>query len=110
MNEIFGDENFLGMFVWQSKKGKGANNVVTDHEYVLCYSREAVQDSTSKILIEGEELNQVDDKGSYRLGRELNKWGASSRREDRPKMYFPIPGPNGIVGTLNLYHAKMVHI
>ena len=25
----------------------------------------------------------------------MNKWGAGSRREDSPSMFYPIPGPNG---------------
>lgn len=41
------------------------------------------------------ELNLEDDKGKYFKGRELNKWGAGSRREDAPGMWFPIDGPNG---------------
>ena len=45
--------------------------------------------------IEAENLDQEDNIGSFRLGRELNKWGANSRREDRPTMFFPIPSPEG---------------
>jgi adenine-specific DNA-methyltransferase len=45
--------------------------------------------------IKGEELDMKDEKGPYRKGRELNKWGADSRREDSPSMWFPIEGPNG---------------
>jgi adenine-specific DNA-methyltransferase len=41
------------------------------------------------------ELNLTDEKGKYAKGRELNKWGAGSRREDSPGMWFPIKGPNG---------------
>lgn len=97
LNEIFGEENFIGMFVWQSKKGGGSDNsgVVKDQEYVVCYGKKNYTQALSKIEIEAEELNQEDERGSYRLGRELNKWGANSRREDRPTMFFPIPGPNG---------------
>ena len=40
-------------------------------------------------------MDKQDEKGNYRRGRELNKWGSNSRREDRPTMYFPIKGPNG---------------
>ncbi len=97
MNEIFGEENFIGMFVWQSKKGGGSDTatIVSDQEYVLCFSRTGGSKSLTKLVIEAEELHLVDAKGPYRRGRELNKWGANSRREDRPTMYFPIPGPNG---------------
>ncbi len=95
-DEIFGEDNFLANFVWQSKKGGGSDsrNIVTDHEYVLCYAKAAISVHISKIMIEAEPLDKVDHIGPYRLGRELNKWGSNSRREDRPTMYFPISGPN----------------
>jgi adenine-specific DNA-methyltransferase len=96
MNEVFGAENFVGMFVWQSKKGGGSDNTsVVDQEYVVCFAKTSTLNALSRLTLEAEALDKVDDKGPYRRGRELNMWGANSRREDRPKMYFPIPGPNG---------------
>ena len=97
MNEIFGEENFIGAFVWQSKKGGGSDisRVVNDQEYVVCYGKKTYVQALSKLEIEAEDLDQEDDIGAFRLGRELNKWGANSRREDRPTMFFSIPGPNG---------------
>jgi len=97
MNEIFGEENFVVEFVWQSKKGGGSDNsrAVKDHEYVLCFCKNNDESPLSKILIESEELDNEDEKGKYRRGRELNKWGSNSRREDRPTMYFPVKGPMG---------------
>ena len=95
---VLGEDNFVAQFIWISKTGGGSDNneVVADHEYVLCYSRNSGQENAiSKMLLESEELNLTDEYGAYRLGRELNKWGANSRREDRPTMFFPIPGPNG---------------
>ena len=95
---IFGEENFVAQFIWVSKTGGGSDNneVVADHEYVICYSKNSSQENAiSKMLLESEELNLKDEYGAYRLGRELNKWGSNSRREDRPTMFFPIPGPNG---------------
>lgn len=97
-DEIFGENNFIGEFIWQSKKGGGSDNnlVVSDHEYVISYARaKAIEGFLNKIDIEAEPLDMEDSIGSYRRGRELNKWGSNSRREDRPTMYFPIPGPNG---------------
>ena len=97
-DEVFAESNCIGCFVWQSKKGGGSDNntVVRDHEYVLSYARNIENSSVlNKIEIESEVLDKEDEFGKYRIGRELNKWGANSRREDRPTMYFPIPGPNG---------------
>jgi adenine-specific DNA-methyltransferase len=97
MNEVFGEENFIGMFVWQSKKGGGSDKdgVVNDQEYVVCFGKSNNSYALSRIIIESEDLDKKDGKGLYRRGRELNKWGSNSRREDRPTMYFAIPHPNG---------------
>ena len=97
-DEVFGEENCVAQFIWISKTGGGSDNnkVVADHEYVLCYAHNSEsENSISKILLESEELDKEDEYGPYRLGRELNKWGANSRREDRPTMFFPIKGPQG---------------
>ena len=95
-DEIFGEENFIGDFVWQSKKGGGSDNplLVVDHENVICYAKNIDYTELGALEVQAEALNLNDEKGPYRVGRELNKWGANSRREDRPTMYFPIPGPN----------------
>lgn len=41
MCEIFGEENFVGVFVWKRRTGAmdSVNNVSVDHEYVVCFSR-----------------------------------------------------------------------
>jgi len=97
MNEVFGEENFVGQFIWQSKKGGGSDSttVVQDHEYVLCFSKNINSVEIGMIDISPEPLDRKDELGPYRRGRELNKWGSNSRRIDRPTMWFPIPGPNG---------------
>ncbi len=97
-DEVFGEENIVGTFTWQSKKGGGSDNntVVRDQEYVLCYGKSIISgDFFNRIILEAEPLDCEDEHGQFRRGRELNKWGSNSRREDRPTMFFPIPGPNG---------------
>src|SRR5690606_2103692 len=59
------------------------------------YSKNISKVKFGGIEVEGIELNLEDEKGKYAKGRELNKWGAGSRREDAPGMWYPIPGPNG---------------
>ena len=98
MNEIFGEENFVAQFIWHAKKGGGSDSgkIVTDQEYVICYIKsDNPAGALQKVELVGETLDKQDEKGNYRRGRELNKWGSNSRREDRPTMYFPIKGPNG---------------
>jgi len=95
-DEIFGEDNFVSTIVWQSKKGGGSDNnfLVKDHEYVISYCKQSKEVRLGKIELQADPLDREDEKGRYRLGRELNKWGSNSRREDRPTMFFPIPGPN----------------
>lgn len=97
LNEVFGEENFVGQFIWQSKKGGGSDSttVVQDHEYVLCCSKNMHFLKIGMLEIIPEPLDKKDHLGAYRRGRELNKWGSNSRRVDRPTMWFPILGPNG---------------
>jgi len=96
LDEIFGEENHVCEFIWQAKKGGGSDNtgIVSDHEYVICYAKDVNSNPLNQILLEAEPLNELDEIGPFRRGRELNKWGANSLRKDRPTMYFPILGPN----------------
>lgn len=42
-DEIFGEENFVAQFIWQSRQNKDNRNITgvsIDHEYILCYSKQ----------------------------------------------------------------------
>lgn len=69
-NEIFGEENFVCAFVWQSKKGGGSDSktIVRDHEYVMMYSKLNPEKGLGKILLQGNELDLTDAVGLYRRG------------------------------------------
>ena len=97
-DEVFGEKNTVCNICRQAiKGGSRADNIRSVHDYVLIYAKNIM----SMTPFTGEEkdeleLNLSDEKGPYMKGRELNKWGAGSRREDSPSMWFPIKGPNGI--------------
>ncbi|KXZ61799.1 DNA methylase [Microbacterium laevaniformans] len=97
LSEIFGEQNAICEFIWHAKRGGGSDKggVVSEHEYVLCYARDASRQPLGNVQVEAASLDRVDEIGPYRRGRELNKWGANSLRRDRETMFFPIPGPNG---------------
>lgn len=43
-DETFGEENFVGQFIWHSRQNKDNRNITgvsVDHEYVLCYTKQA---------------------------------------------------------------------
>lgn len=50
-DEIFGEENFVGKFIWKKKQGGGndSSKIVLEHEYVISYSRNNIQ---SKIYLD----------------------------------------------------------
>ena len=89
MGEIFGEENFLGQFVWKSRQNKDNRNVTgvsIDHEYILCYGK----------FIRGEERKtgqysnpDNDPRGDWASG---NMVGLATK-ESRPNLHFDLIDP-----------------
>lgn len=85
----------LGVSCWLSDPsgGKQKTALRTGHEYILFYGSAdtllAKQEVTAAVLV------LEDEKGPYAKGREVNKWGANSLRENRKTMFFPLPAPDG---------------
>lgn len=96
-DEIFGEKNFVGMLIWRKKEGGGQADAyfVTEHEYVLVYAKsEQFKWKDEEVLVDEAEFNKQDEGGKFTAVK-LAKWGNTARREDRPKMYFPIKSPDG---------------
>lgn len=95
-DEIFGEDNFVGEFVREAIKGGSQSRFFRQtHDYILVYGKFLSNLKFSGFKKEDLKLPLADANGPYARGRELNKWGAGSRREDSPSMWYPIPGPNG---------------
>ncbi|MCK0192687.1 DNA methyltransferase [Arenibacter sp. F20364] len=98
MNEVFGEENFLGQIsrLTGTPTGQGTNGLVSELDYILVYSKSSLMEFIGLPLTPKEQsiYNQEDDNGKY-LTRPLRKTGGEDRREDRPSMYFPIKAPDG---------------
>jgi adenine-specific DNA-methyltransferase len=96
MDELFGEENFVGIFIWRKKSGGGQTDefFVTEHEYLVVYRK-------SNEFVWGDEkfddnisaFPNSDAKGNFKLVK-LAKWGSGARRADRPTMHFPILAPD----------------
>jgi len=94
MDEIFGEHNRMSILLIESNpRGRTSNAFfATSHEYYLFYGK-----NTSKCKIENLPLNEEqiavfkhkDEISYYRL-LPLRKSGAASRRNDRPKQFYPI--------------------
>jgi adenine-specific DNA-methyltransferase len=97
MDEIFGEDNLVGTLVWRKKEGGGQADqfFVTEHEYVHVYQKTALFKWMDEIIdVDEASFKKKDKDGSFNIVK-LAKWGNTARREDRPKMYFPITAPDG---------------
>ena len=39
MDDVFGEDNFVGTIVWKNATDNNPTNITTEHEYIVCYSR-----------------------------------------------------------------------
>lgn len=99
-DEIFGRSNFIATFLWRKVDSPNDNKVAVtpDHEFILAYARDRAsiklrQRPDSSII---ESYRGPDENGLYYRDRLLKKNGKNSLRSDRPSMWFPITGPDGI--------------
>ena len=100
MDQVFGESNFVAQFIWRKVDSPNDNKVsiTPDHEMLLCFARS--RDAISLMPKEAPEIveayGQRADDGRRFRDRLLKKNGRNSLRQDRPTMYFPIPGPDGV--------------
>ena len=99
-DEIFGEENFVAEFIWNSTKtpNKTRNNIGKNHEYIICYTK------NDKVVLNLLQLNKEDlenyknkdeffnKKGPYKLVG-LNKTGTVT--DLRPNLTYLIEAPDG---------------
>lgn len=99
MDEVFGRANFVTTFIWQKVDSPNDNKVpiTPDHDYILCYSKNPDAAKFNKMAAPSivAAYGGVAEDGRRYRDRLLKKNGRNSLREDRPSMYFPIPGPDG---------------
>ncbi|MEA3450847.1 MAG: site-specific DNA-methyltransferase [Bacteroidota bacterium] len=89
MDEIFGEENFVGNIIWQTATDNNPSQISTEHEYVICYSKNGIYQeaweipSTKGHLIQKkytelkEEFNTND-----KIQTELRKWIRKQKNGD----------------------------
>ena len=97
MNEIFGEENFVSQFVWNSSTAGGirARYVNRNHEYALCYAKnlEALPMLFAPLSQEAiQQYRQQDAKGLYR-----EKDFAWITKSDNDNQRYQIACPDGTV-------------
>ena len=96
MNEIFGEENFLGSFIWKKKAGGGddSGQIAIEHEYIICYSKSREKIKLGKIQHESPSMtakyNREENGRRYYLER-LDKTSLTYSAS----MDYPIECPDG---------------
>ena len=96
MDDVFGEGNFVGEYIWRKKEGGGQAKeyFVIEHEYIYVYRKTNSLIWTDKRIIRDiAEFNKEDELGKFKATK-LAKWGNTARREDRPSMYFPLIAPD----------------
>jgi adenine-specific DNA-methyltransferase len=94
MDEVFGEENFMALFVWKSRAfpdSRAKTGVSVDHEYIMAYSKSETS------VMRGVERDETkfanpdnDPRGSW-MSRSLL---GLATKEQRPNLHFQITDPN----------------
>lgn len=98
MNEVFGEENFLGCIVRATgtTTGQDSRGFGNSFDYLIGYSKSVGYRVGGLALSEKDaaRFSEEDEKGRYSM-LQLRKTGYGDRHEDRPFMYFPVIAPDG---------------
>lgn len=93
-DEVFGEENFFGQLeVVNNLKGRNdRKNIATCHEHLIIYGKSSSAELKGLPLTDEQkaEYKYTDERGERYALRDLRKRGRPDRREDRPKMWFPV--------------------
>jgi adenine-specific DNA-methyltransferase len=97
-NEIFGEENYLGLIsrATGTRMGSGSRGIAKELDYILVFSRNTNYGLSRLPTSEDDEAiyNEKDARGKYLL-RSLRRTGGENRREDRPTMFYAVKSPDG---------------
>ncbi|WP_175796096.1 site-specific DNA-methyltransferase [Burkholderia anthina] len=93
LDEVFGNENFVGKFVWKSRVSedtRAVNGLSTDHEYIICYanSNSASLRGTEKDL---EKFKNTD--GDVRGPWRSADMTGLATRDKRPNLHYDLINP-----------------
>lgn len=103
-DEVFGEENFVGNYIKQSKVGGGSDSkfIVKEHEYCLCYSKSI--NNLKEMFIEHnsdylKRYSEEDDHGKY-------FWDTFARPGLKKPIIYDIIAPDGTIINNGWIHSK----
>ncbi|MBU1900967.1 site-specific DNA-methyltransferase [Patescibacteria group bacterium] len=93
MNEIFGEENFLGSLIIQTATDNNPTQINTEHEYIICYAKDKIKqgfwigknNNALKIQIKYDELKQKYIINLNLIQKELRTW-IKEHKNELPKV------------------------
>lgn len=92
MDEIYGEENFVGQFIWKKRTGSNdsKNLVSIDHEYLICYAKnEEIQ-----LLGMQKEFENYKNPDNDPLGDWMaDNLTCNKTATERPNLYYSITDP-----------------
>ncbi|WP_223902455.1 site-specific DNA-methyltransferase [Lactobacillus laiwuensis] len=96
-NNIFSESNYIGCITRATgtTTGQDANKLGSSLDYVLCFSK-SNKFKLGGLPLTDEDLkrfSETDSKGKYSV-LQLRKTGNADRKEDRPKMFYPLIAPD----------------
>ena len=102
LDEIFGEDNFIGEFIWKNKHGGGGDSphIVKEHEHILFYSKNFISlpEFFAKPPAHYEKMfREEDDRGKFYFDR-LDKKGIDA---NRPNLIYPIKCPDGTIKDIS---------
>ncbi len=94
MDDVFGEENFVGEFIWKNRQNKDNRNISglsIDHEYIMCFSK-----TTDRRVIRGAERRIEQYKNPDNDSRGL--WVSGNMvgllpKEQRPNCHYDLIDP-----------------
>lgn len=100
-DEIFGEYNFIGTIITRcNPQGRGKKNIDPVHEYHLVYSKNIEMMKELKV----KKRNYTKDDFSNLL-----RSGTNSRREERPRRYYPILFKNQKIEMITLDEYEKIY-
>lgn len=96
LDEVFGERNFVATLVWKGRSGRQASaHLAALHEYILLYARDKAAFTAGRMpRTRGAYPHRDPHNGRRYKTRLARKWGNDSRRDDRPKLYYPVTAPD----------------
>lgn len=99
MDEVFGRDNFVADVIWEKADSPrmDARLFSERHDHLVVFRKSDAWQPNSMPMNPDEmkHFDQLDEDGQRYRRVLLRKWGANSRREDRPNLFYPITAPDG---------------